>query len=116
MALPFIVPALSLFGRGVSAFGRLARGARRIDFDGGQGVGIRLQVRTEGFKETIRDLERLRRDLVEKAMATAINRTLERGRTFAVRTVRETYNVKAGAVRDVLRIKRASAAGSQLRI
>lgn len=108
MAFPLL---LGLVGRGLaSGLGNLARVVlRQSARDLLVGVGRTVQIRvTTNIPDVIKALDRLHRDLVDKAMATAINRTLERGRTEAVRQVRERYNIKAGDVRQVLRIRRAS--------
>lgn len=100
-----------IVGRGL--LGEVLRGTGSVLNDllspRGAGVGGGFQIKvTTNFPEVIKALDRLHRDLVDKAMATAINRTLERGRSEAVRQVRDRYNIKAGDVRQVLRIRRAS--------
>jgi len=45
---------------------------------------------------------------IEKAMASAINRAAQSGRTAAVKKVRERYYIKASTIREPLKIERAS--------
>ena len=48
-----------------------------------------------------------RREIKEKAVVRALNRTVDNVRAEAVRRVRETYTLKAGTVRQQMRVEKA---------
>jgi len=68
---------------------------------------MKLSIQTD-FPQVKQRLERLRADVADKALATAINRTMDQARTAMVRQITRAYNVKAGFVRQRLAISRVS--------
>ena len=58
-------------------------------------------------KEQLARLESGRRDLEEKAIVRALNRTADNVRAEAVRRIRETYTLKASTVRGQMSIGKA---------
>lgn len=58
-------------------------------------------------KEQLARLESGRRDLEEKAIVRALNRTADNVRAEATRRIRETYTLKASTVRNQMSIGRA---------
>lgn len=60
------------------------------------------------FPEIARRLDRLAEDIASKAMASAVNKTIDQARTQMVREITSEYALKASEVRDRLRITRAS--------
>jgi Prophage minor tail protein Z (GPZ) len=68
---------------------------------------VRLEIKTN-FADVQRGLDRLRSDVASKALASAVNRTIEQARTEMSREIRRDYRLSAAEVRERLRIKRAS--------
>ena len=66
-----------------------------------------IEVREEQFERAKLVLSNVPKG-IERAMASAINRAAQSGRTEAVKKVRERYIVKASTVREPLKIERAS--------
>lgn len=62
----------------------------------------------DNFPDVQRQLDELQRDVAEQALARAVNRTLDQGKTRMVRAITGEFNVKAGMVRESLRVKGAS--------
>jgi len=65
----------------------------------------------EGAKEDIHEMQRLLQHIpkgAQKALTRAVNRTLTATRAEAVRQARGRYVVKAGTVRDALRVHKAT--------
>ncbi len=60
------------------------------------------------FPEVQSQIRRLREDVAARATASAINKTLAQGQTRMVRTITAEFNISARAVREALRISRAS--------
>ena len=60
------------------------------------------------FPAVQRRLEQLRQDVATKALASAVNKTIEQARTQMAREITAEFNVTSGYVKDRLRIKRAS--------
>lgn len=58
-------------------------------------------------RQQLEKLEGARRDLRDKAIVRALNRTAENVRAEAVREIRKTYMLKAGLVRGQMSISRA---------
>lgn len=58
-------------------------------------------------REQLDRLNGARRDLKEKAIVRALNRTVDNVRAEAVRRVRETYTLKAGTVRQQMSVEKA---------
>jgi hypothetical protein len=75
---------------------------------------IAITVKTN-FPEVQRAYAFLRKDLGDRALVSAINKTLDQARTQMVRSITSEFNVTAAYVRDRLRIRRAVSRG-QLRL
>ena len=60
------------------------------------------------FPEVQRSLNALHADIRAKALASAMNKTVEQARTQMTREITSEYNVTSAYVRERLRIKRAS--------
>lgn len=76
---------------------------------------IAIDIRTN-FAVVERKLGALRKDIHDKALASAINKTIDLGRTQMVRTITDEFSVKAAYVRERLRVKRASPKQGRFRI
>ncbi len=74
---------------------------------------MKIQVQTN-FPDVQRTLDRMRTEVADKAMARALNRTIEQARTQMSREIRAEFAIPAAQVRDRLRIKRASFKGGVL--
>lgn len=58
-------------------------------------------------REQLDRLSKARRELKEKAIVRALNRTVDNVRAAAVRKIRETYTLKAGTVRQQMSVEKA---------
>ncbi len=74
-----------------------------------------LTVRTN-FPDVQREFERVRQEIRDKAMASAINKTIDQVRTLASREITSTYNVTSAYAKERLRVRRATARAGQLRL
>lgn len=63
------------------------------------------------FPEVQRALDSLHVGIRDRALASAVNKTLDQGKTAMGRAITAEFNVTAAYVRDRLRIRRASARG-----
>lgn len=68
------------------------------------------------FPEVQRQLAQLQEDVAVRATTSAINRTLAQGRTRVIRSITARFNIKAGVVRERLRINSARRSGGRYRI
>lgn len=68
---------------------------------------MQIHVQTN-FPQVQAALDRMRTEVADKAMARALNRTMEQARTLMSREIRGEFNIAAAKVRDRLRIQRAS--------
>jgi len=73
-----------------------------------EGQGMQISIKTN-FPEVQRAMDTLQRDIAGKAMASAINKSIALAKTQMTREIPAEFNVKAGYVRDRLRIRKASA-------
>jgi hypothetical protein len=71
---------------------------------------------SHNFPDVQRKLDRLQADVGNRALASAVNKTLAIGRTKMTREIASEFNVTAGYVRERLRIRRASARGARYTI
>ena len=71
---------------------------------------MKLSVQTN-FPEVEKQLKQMREDIARKALARALNRTLEQARTQMQREITKEFNVRASFVRERLKINRAYASG-----
>ena len=55
-----------------------------------------------------RELQELSRDIQQKALSSALNKTASRARTAAARAIRDQYQLSSRAVRNAIRIKRSN--------
>ena len=65
------------------------------------------------FPQVKRALEQLSTDVGNKAMASALNKTVAQAKTAMSREIRAEFNISAGKVGDALRITRAVASGGR---
>lgn len=68
------------------------------------------------FTDVQRKLDALHKDIRERAMASALNKTVDLARTQMTREIASEFNVTAGYVRERLRVRRASARAGALRL
>jgi hypothetical protein len=71
---------------------------------------------TDNFPEVKRQLQRLRQDVGSRALASAVNKTIEQARTQMVREITSEYRVTSGYVRERLSIRRAGFTGGAFRL
>lgn len=64
------------------------------------------------FPDVLRQLDRLQADVGAKALASAMNKTMDQGNTQVVREITREFNVERAYVQKRLRITRARAAGN----
>jgi len=64
---------------------------------------------TTNFSDVARQLDRLQKDIADKAVASALNKTVAQGKTAMSREIRSEFNLSASTVNQSLRIQRASA-------
>ena len=76
---------------------------------------MQIDIRTN-FPQVSAALARMRNDIASQAMARALNRTVEIARTDMSREIRKEYVLSASYVRDRLRISKATAGLSGLRL
>lgn len=76
---------------------------------------IAIDIRTN-FPEVARALRRVERDIGEKALARALNRTIEQGRTAMVREITAEYVLPSATVRSRLAIRRAYAGAQRIQL
>lgn len=68
------------------------------------------------FPDVQRALDRLSTDVGNKAMASALNKTVAQAKTSMSREIRAEFNLSAGKVGDALRITRAVASGGRFNL
>lgn len=66
------------------------------------------------FPDVARQLANLQKDIGEKAVASALNKTVALAKTAMSREIRREFNISTTAVNDSLRIRRATAVRSRL--
>lgn len=68
---------------------------------------MKLTISTN-FEQVGRQLDRMRDDVGARALASALNRTMEQARTAMSREIRQEFNMPAAKVSAALRVRRAS--------
>lgn len=68
---------------------------------------MKLDIKTN-FPQVQRQIAQLRSDVAQQATVRAINRTIDLGKTEAVRSISREYNVTSAYVRERLAIRKAS--------
>ena len=74
---------------------------------------MQLSIKTN-FPEVQQKLKRLQSDVADKALARAVNRTMDQARTAMQREITKTYNLRAGYVRQRLAVSRAVFKGPRM--
>lgn len=69
---------------------------------------------TTNFPDVSRKLASMRKEIADRAIASAINKTVDQARTAMVREITSEFNLTAGFVRQRLRVTRARARPGQL--
>lgn len=72
---------------------------------------MQITIKTN-FPEVQRKLDALQKDVRERAMASALNKTIDLARTQMTREIAGEFNVTAGYVRERLRVRRATSRGT----
>ncbi len=67
------------------------------------------------FPEVAAKLDRLGRDVGDKALVRALNKTIDQGKTQMARQISSEFRVSVGTVKDRLKVYRASARGGSYR-
>ena len=68
------------------------------------------------FPQIQRQLETMRQDIADKAVASALNKTVAQAKTAMSREIRREFNISTQAVNDALRIRRATAVRARLQL
>lgn len=68
---------------------------------------MQISIKTN-FPQVQAALDALRQDVRDRALASALNKTVEQGRTQMIRQITDEYVIKASDVRERLRIGRAT--------
>jgi cation transport regulator ChaB len=68
---------------------------------------MQISIKTN-FPEVQRKLATLHQDIRTKALASAVNKTMEQAKTQMIREITSEYNVSSAYVRERLRIRRAT--------
>ena len=76
---------------------------------------MQIKIQTN-FPNVQRQLETMRKDIADKAVASALNKTVALAKTAMSREIRAEFNLKASEVNESLRISRASAARGRLQL
>lgn len=71
---------------------------------------------TTNFPQVQKALERMQADIANRAVSSALNKTVAQARTSMSKEIRAEFNLSASEVRDSLRITRASASGGRFRL
>lgn len=74
---------------------------------------MQIKIQTN-FPSVQRQLDIMRRDIADKAVASALNKTVTQAKTAMSREIRREFNISTQAVNDSLRIRRASAVRARL--
>lgn len=74
---------------------------------------ITISIKSQ-FPKLAEELKRLPDDVANPALARALNRTIEQGRTQMARSISREYNLTYGQARDRLNISRANATRGKL--
>jgi hypothetical protein len=71
---------------------------------------------TTNFADVQRKLEQLHKDVANKALASALNKTVAQAKTAMSKEIREEFNLPASTVNKSLRIERARASGGRFKL
>lgn len=74
---------------------------------------MQLTIKTN-FPDVQRKLDALHKDIRDRAVASALNKTIDLAKTQMTREIAGEFNVTAGYVRERLRVRRATARGKLL--
>ncbi|MEW6612694.1 MAG: phage tail protein [Pseudomonadota bacterium] len=74
---------------------------------------IKIDIR-HNIREQAAQLAKLGRELQDKAVAMALNKTADKGKTEMTRAITSEFNIKASDVRPQLNVRKASAKGINL--
>lgn len=76
---------------------------------------VTISIKTN-FPDVMRQVSQLQREVAEQALARAVNRTLDQGKTRMVKAITSEFAVKASIVRESLRVRGASRRAGVFRI
>lgn len=76
---------------------------------------MQIKIQTN-FPNVQRQLETMRKDIADKAVASALNKTVALAKTAMSREIRAEFNISAATVSQSLRVQRASAAKGKFQL
>ena len=75
---------------------------------------MKINIRTN-FPQVVAEMNRLGRDMGDKAMVRALNKTVAQGETEMARRISKEFNISSATAKSRLAIRRASAKGGAVR-
>ena len=76
---------------------------------------MQISIKTN-FPEVQRLLESMRKDVADKAMASALNKTVAQAKTAMSREIRAEFNMSASKVGEALQVNKARAGGGRVHL
>ena len=76
---------------------------------------MQIKIQTN-FPAVAKQLENLRKDIADKAVASALNKTVALAKTAMSREIRGEFNINASTVNQSLKVQRASAAKGRFQL
>ena len=74
----------------------------------GDWVGVMIKLNVKGLTETINKFQHLQKDIQDKALVSAVNKTATQTRNFIVKKIRQTYTIQSSELKEKINLRLAN--------
>lgn len=67
-----------------------------------------IKLNVKGLTETIQKFENLKKDIQDKALVSAVNKTATQTRNFVVKKIRQTYTIQSAELKEKINLRLAN--------
>ena len=70
-------------------------------------VGVMIKLNVKGLTETINKFQHLQKDIQDKALVSAVNKTATQTRNFIIKKIRQTYTIQSSELKEKINLRLA---------
>ena len=71
-------------------------------------VGVMIKLNVKGLTETINKFQHLQKDIQDKALVSAVNKTATQTRNFIIKKIRQTYTIQSSELKEKINLRLAN--------
>ena len=71
-------------------------------------VGVIIKLNVKGLTETINKFQHVQKDIQDKALVSAVNKTATQTRNFIIKKIRQTYTIQSSELKEKINLRLAN--------